>query len=166
MLVCLLFAHFSKFSMYAVREKKRKNVSLLGVYVCVKAKLTLTVIFSFFIFCTFPFGRIHFWKILFGKMQLERIQFKGMHLSLHTPREAFKPPFSPRSICASIHPEKQLSLHSPPEAFEPQYTVRSLCGRSVMVQRRRQSENLTLWPTDQPTNQPSDRGRFLRHLGV
>ena len=42
-----VFAHFSKFSMYAW-GKKGKMLVFTGVYVCVKAKLTLVSFFSLF----------------------------------------------------------------------------------------------------------------------
>ena len=48
-----VFAHFSKFSMYAW-GKKRKMLVFTGVYVCVKAKLTLVSFFSIFFFPPFP----------------------------------------------------------------------------------------------------------------
>merc|ERR1719234_1708729 len=48
-----VFAHFSKFSMYAW-GKKRKLLVFTAVYVCVKAKLTLVRFFFNFFLCTFP----------------------------------------------------------------------------------------------------------------
>ena len=48
-----VFAHFSKFSMYAW-GKKGKMLVFTGVYVCVKAKLTLVSLFSLFFFAPFP----------------------------------------------------------------------------------------------------------------
>ena len=42
-----VFAHFSKFSMYAW-GKKRKLLVFTAVYVCVKAKLTFVSFFSIF----------------------------------------------------------------------------------------------------------------------
>ena len=44
-----VFAHFSKFSMYAW-GKKRKMLVFTGVYVCVKAKLTFVSFFFNFFF--------------------------------------------------------------------------------------------------------------------
>ena len=48
-----VFAHFSKFSMYAW-GKKRKLLVFTAVYVCVKAKLTLVSFFFNFFFAPFP----------------------------------------------------------------------------------------------------------------
>ena len=48
-----VFAHFSKFSMYAW-GKKQKRLVFTGVYVCVRAKLTLDSFFSLFFFAPFP----------------------------------------------------------------------------------------------------------------
>ena len=51
-----VFAHFSKFSMYAW-GKKGKMLVFTGVYVCVKAKLTLVSFFPCFI-APFPYGTL------------------------------------------------------------------------------------------------------------
>ena len=48
-----VFAHFSKFSMYAW-GKKGKMLVFTGVYVCVKAKLTLVSFFFLVFFAPFP----------------------------------------------------------------------------------------------------------------
>ena len=48
-----IFAHFSKFSMYAW-GKKGKMLVFTGVYVCVMAKLTFVSFFSFFFLAPSP----------------------------------------------------------------------------------------------------------------
>ena len=50
-----VFAHFSKFSMYAW-GKKGKMLVFTGVYVCVKAKLTVVSFFFLVFFAPFPYG--------------------------------------------------------------------------------------------------------------
>ena len=83
---------------------------------------------------------VHFAKLQFGIIQLERIQFKGTHpqisvciplqpytyifeehCCLHTPPEAFMPSYTPGFLCAYIF-EEHCCLHTPPEAFMPSYT--------------------------------------------
>ena len=43
------------------KEEKRKNVSFLRVYVCVKAKLTFVSFFPPLFLCTFPLGQNYFY---------------------------------------------------------------------------------------------------------
>ena len=58
-----VFAHFSKFSMCAW-GKKGKMLVLTGVYVCVKAKLTLVSFFVLVFVCTFPYVHLKLWAAL------------------------------------------------------------------------------------------------------
>ena len=66
------------------------------------------------------FAKIHFEKLRLEKIHLENLNlnwaiprkyFLGKYLSLHTLQEKFKPSYTPRSIWASIYPQKR--LHTP-----------------------------------------------------
>ena len=54
-IVFFVFAHFQKISMYAW-GKKGKMLVFTGVYVCVKAKVTLGSFFSLFFVAPFPYS--------------------------------------------------------------------------------------------------------------
>ena len=95
----LRFEHFSKFSMY-VWGKKRKMLVFTGVYVCVKAKLTLVRFFSKNFFELFPYA-----------IQCNATQSKHLkHLLQHTSNTMD----APSAPAIPVSPDSLSSLYSPP----------------------------------------------------